>query len=1312
MLTSEAKTLLGKTVRELRERLLTDLHDAAEATYRLSVPLKDAGLSEARRIQRARLEQFFDAQAQASSAKGTKALELARAEARLRAEKEAAFTFLNRVVLLRGLEALGLSRPAVVTGGLSSAGYREFRDFAPALMSDDSEGHRLLLQLVFDELALELPGLFGDVGTTALFPIPTPTLREVLDRLDDPRLASAWTDDTTLGWVYQYWNDPEREALDAKIAGGGKIGPTEIASKTQMFTERYMVEWLLHNSLGLMWLSMCAKNGWRAEAEDVLPVLDARRAAWRAQRERGEVPLDALMPVAEGLEDRWKYFVPQPIPAPTARTRSSLRELRLLDPACGSGHFLVIAFELLAGLYEEEARHRGESWSRRQIAEWILEDNLAGVDIDARAIQIAAAALYLKARAYAPDARPARVNLVAPALRLGALGAADPALVTLRAELLDEAGIPEALTTQLVAALAGVDHLGTLLKVDRAIDDALGAVDLEFDQKRGQGDLFGGYAAEQVKLPLAQAKATVLDKLEAFLGRHAGAEDLGLRLGGAQLAAGVRFVRLVREGAYDLVVGNPPYQGTSKMADAKYVAAHYPRGKADLYAAFLERSLELVREGGLSALVTMRGWMFLGQFAALREALLGENDLRALGDVGWGAFAEMTDNPVVMSVVARTPPSASAIAVCPTSPLGRVRTDAHYFQTIAGLRSQVGRYEFGVRGFEVIEGRPVVYWWGEDFLARYAAAPRLGSLSPARFGVITSDNTRFIRRFWELRSRDSIHRATVTPTRRRWAPFVLGIPDAWLDPCDEACLWRDNALELKTYNQLLYGSYSRKIQNEAVYFRQGIAFSMIGSSFRARVHRVPSIIGNKGSSVFPEDIAATACQMNTTTSRFILESLNPGIGFEVGDVNRLPIFPVESADEIFATIERAFTEHESHREASVEFRAPGPSAWTYAQAWAQRAVDRPAGEPLPAYEPTHEPEPPVAHVSYALGVALGRFHATGEGIASEAPRTALPRGLLFLSTASGRDSLDHPAAAPLVAAWATHGPAVAPETTLRDYLRKDFFAHHRATYDNRPIYFPLSSAKRAFVAWVSIHRWSPSTLHDLLAEHLHPERRTLEGELDDLKTVRLGADKKAAASAERRYADVNKLLGELTAFIADVTELAERGPRPTDAACPPRLADARFELDLDDGVMVNSAALWPLLEPQWKDPKKWWKELATATGRKDYDWSHLAARYYPARVAAKCVTDPSLAVAHRCFWRLHPEKAFAWELRLQDELRPDFTLDEPDADAHRTRFLADHPDRANELRAAEQARRARKAKKADAAEELALEEGEETEAEE
>jgi hypothetical protein len=137
--------------------------------------------------------------------------------------------------------------------------------------------------------------------------------------------------------------------------------------------------------------------------------------------------------------------------------------------------------------------------------------------------------------------------------------------------------------------------------------------------------------------------------------------------------------------------------------------------------------------------------------------------------------------------------------------------------------------------------------------------------------------------------------------------------------------------------------------------------------------------------------------------------------------------------------------------------------------------------------------------------------------------------------------------------------------------------------------------------------------------------------------------------------------------------------------------------------MINSAALWPLLEPQWKDPKKWWKELSSGSGKKDYDWSHLAMRYWPTRVDAKCRQDPSLGVAHGCFWAYHPARAWAWELRLQDEIAPDFRIEEAPFfrengrgdgghEAHRAAYLADDPEEALAAIAKEALRRRRKQK--------------------
>jgi hypothetical protein len=290
-MTPEAKAKLSKTIRGLRERLLADLEDALRGDYSLGIPAEQAKLPAARAEKRKRLDSWVDEQVRALPEKERKTQKQKDAAVgRFRGElvKQAAYTWLNRLVYLRLLEGMKLQPAKLLTGGLASSVYADFRDLAQALVGhddgDDSDGYAFVLGLVFDELALDLPGLFGRSGLGELVPMRWSTLRQVIEALDSPELVSCWTDDMTLGWVYQYWNDPEREALDDKLSGGGKVAPHEIASKTQMFTERYMVDWLLQNSLGPLWLAICQKRGWTAKAvaDGTLARLEARRVDWRA----------------------------------------------------------------------------------------------------------------------------------------------------------------------------------------------------------------------------------------------------------------------------------------------------------------------------------------------------------------------------------------------------------------------------------------------------------------------------------------------------------------------------------------------------------------------------------------------------------------------------------------------------------------------------------------------------------------------------------------------------------------------------------------------------------------------------------------------------------------------------------------------------------------------------------------------------------------------------------------------------------------------------------------------------------------------
>lgn len=1299
-MTSEAKKALSSTIRGLRQRLLEDLKIATESAYRLSVRAQDAGLEEAARTKRKRLDSWLDEQVRAQAAGGRRR---ERVDFLREAEQQASYTLLNRLVILRLMEEPGTSdqplrKPALIKGGWNSRAYQDFRDLARGVVRDDpTEGFGFLLQLVCEELAEDLPGLFGSAGIADLIPIQAATLRHAVEELNKEELETCWSDDMTLGWVYQYWNDPERERLDAKINDGGKIEPHEIASKTQMFTERYMVDWMLQNSLGLMWFTLCKKNGWipEVEANGTLQRLEERRIAWRTKRAAGEVGLTELMPLETEEERRWAYLLPgQEIPDEAVELApNSVREWKILDPAVGSGHFLVVALGLLLALFLEEAKHRGlqdtPEWSQKAIVEHLLAHTLHGIDIDPRAVQIAAASLWLKGKSICPEIEPEQLNLVAPNLRLADLPDDDPALVELRSDIEAETGIAGEFTSQILQALRGADHLGSLLKIDQAVDAAIDQQERRLKALRAkalqvQADLFGGAPPVQAEMDFsaAEARTDIKELLEQFLSRHSNASDLGLRLHGEQLAAGVRFVRLIKKGAYNLVIANPPYQGTGKMAFAEYVQLNYPLGKSDLYASFLLRGLELITEGGISTMLSMRSWMFLRQSAELREQVLLQHVLVGIGDFDRGAFEGIPDEVVSVcaSVLRKINPEERTIsfAMCPTPREDNSRDSERTSRKRAATLAHEGVHQFRVVGLKAIPQWPLTYWWSSKELARYESSQLLGGQIVVRQGLATSDDKRWIRKPWEpYLASCAISREDAPPPGKTWVPHVAGSEgSAWLDSLGSILNWKYNGLNLKVFHEISYSSYTKRIAGESYYFRPGIAFSRIGSQFCARAYDYLGTFGDKGSSVFPQDIPHILCLLNSRYSRSILSALNPTLGFEVGDINRLPLVEIGGAREVYDRLISCFKIHEERREPSVEFRHPGTSAWLNAQQWALDSVDPLGAGPVQSYTDEWITEPPTDHLSFGLGVALGRFGPVdeqGQPTTSNPPGIldpitadlshALRAGILFLDGSleenDQRDTLGQQAAAPLHQTWARNGSAIAPNRSLRDWLRLDFFKDvHKGMYENRPIHWPLSSSGKTFVAWVNIHRMDERTLKVLLADHLIPARSRIDGELDDLRQVRDSEDRKAAREADNRLSKLTRWREELQEFISAVEQCADHGAPPTDGRCPEREQDAVYAPDLDDGVMINSAALWPLLEPQWKDPKKWWKELASAQGKKDYDWAHLAIRYWPSRVDEKCQQDPSLAVAHGCFWRYHPERAWAWELRLQQEIAPDFRIEE------------------------------------------------------
>lgn len=511
--------------------------------------------------------------------------------------RDAAFTSLNRFVALKMLEARELVQPCI-TNGEQSAGYRELCGMAPGIaLLPESAGYRLYIESLFDELSTEVKVLFDRRDPASVLWPKRATFESLLQILNAAELASVWREDETIGWVYQFFNggDERRAMRDASQAPRNS---RELAVRNQFFTPRYVVQFLTDNTLGRIWYEM-----------------------------RGG---------QTGLVERCEYMVRRPEETYALRAKKDPRDLRVLDPACGSGHFLLYAFDLLVAIYEEahgdpdspKSDATGKTLAtdyptlealRLALPALVLAHNLHGVDIDPRCAQIAQLALWMRAqrafrefglsRAERPPIRRSSVVVAEP------LVADEGTLTEFRAKLGDlELG---RIFTNLVETLKLAGDLGLLLRLETLIAPAL---------RLGQsGELF---APPEARIRAAIANFFASSKTLATTPRRLFVDDAAQGIGLLETA----------EKKFDVVLMNPPFGAGSTRAKKDFEKA-YPRTKNDVYAAFVERGIELLHPRGRLGAITSRTGFFLSSFQRWREEiLLTSAPPVVFADLGYGVL--------------------------------------------------------------------------------------------------------------------------------------------------------------------------------------------------------------------------------------------------------------------------------------------------------------------------------------------------------------------------------------------------------------------------------------------------------------------------------------------------------------------------------------------------------------------------------------------------------------------------------------------------------------------------------------------------
>jgi len=565
--------------------------------------------------------------------------------------REAAFTTLNRFVALKMLEARGLVQECI-SRGEQSAGFKEFCGLAPGLVQLPDHGYRLYIESLFDELSTEVKVLFDRRDPHSVLWPSRATFERLLEILNAPDLSlvvkggkssvvsrqssaadpgpttedrrptTIWEQDETIGWVYQFFNGQE-ERRKMREESQAPRNSRELAVRNQFFTPRYVVQFLTDNTLGRIWYQM-RRGETRLRELDYLvrressvvsrQSSDGESLVVSHQSSAGAIPADDRRPTTDDAfaDDRRPTTDDQ-------RPKKDPRDLRVLDPACGSGHFLLYAFDLLLVIYEEAwadpESPRSETTGRMLAEDYpslealrkaapglVLAHNLHGVDIDPRCAQIAQLALWMRAQRAYRDFGIERAER--PPIRRSNIVVAEPLVAdeeTARAFVakLDDPELGRVFMG-LVESLGLAGDLGLLLRVEQLVGH---------QAERGQtGDLF------------APPEGRIRAALDQFVRDESHAAPTRRRLFADDAAHGLALLGIA-ETTFDVVLMNPPFGAGSTRAKQAFEKA-YPSTKNDVYAAFVERAIELLSAGGRVGAITSRTGFFLSSFQRWREETL------------------------------------------------------------------------------------------------------------------------------------------------------------------------------------------------------------------------------------------------------------------------------------------------------------------------------------------------------------------------------------------------------------------------------------------------------------------------------------------------------------------------------------------------------------------------------------------------------------------------------------------------------------------------------------------------------------------
>jgi len=850
----------------------------------------------------------------------------ARREAVMRVAREQAFTVLNRLAALRMAEERGIVLECV-RKGTQSEGFQLFLQSAGSAFGSTSSAYRAYLHLLFDELARDLGVLFNrfDKGSL-IFPRHEP-LESLLKELNGTgeanrdasfapeQVASLWGEDEAVGWIYQYYNDPsERKKMREESAA--PRNSRELAVRNQFFTPRYVVEFLTDNTLGRIWYEMTQGDTTLKEQCRYLV-----RRPIEIFLQPNETAPEQLRQENLSQED----LIKQPVHIPH-RPLKDPRTILMLDPACGSMHFGLYAFDLFEVIYDEawalEERlgvnalsrppemkslhdtYAGKDAFLKDVPRLIIENNIHGIDIDPRAAQIAGLSLWLRAQkawqrlGLKPAERPAikRSNIVCAEPMPG------------ERELLREfverefPAAERAVCLRLLEAIFDKMQLageaGSLLKIEEEISSAIEEAEKQWKAgpKMEQSQLFGGEKLKQQNIPIDYTGLTegeFWDQLEekaytalrdyAEQAEHGG--GFQRRLFAEDAARGFAFIDVCRK-RYDVALMNPPFGAASKLLQTRLEQLGF-QGR-DLAADFISNSLRLTAARGFVGAITTRTIFFLKGFLDWRNSLVKDyGGTRCFLDIGFGVLDAAVEA------------CAFTVEASKASFMGQYfRGLGQNSQMESGGAESVARtpqFLMDANSFTRIPRQPFAYWCSPKLLSAFEQSAKVGDSFDVLSGGNPRDDFRFIRHWVEI--------PTKSPSD--FVPYSKGGEFAFYYFDVHLMLkWADDGKELKVqaaeYRRQLGWSpdWRALMMNYDRYFTAGITWPRRTSRLSFRFLPRGCVFGDKSPVILSrsqdlEHLFPLVGYLNTSTFN---EALNLMVGsselaqsFEVGIVKSCPL---------------------------------------------------------------------------------------------------------------------------------------------------------------------------------------------------------------------------------------------------------------------------------------------------------------------------------------------------------------------------------------------------------------------------------------